>query len=160
MGVGKSTIGKSLSKKLNMKFFDTDSIIEEKEKMSIKNIFETKGEKYFRKIEKKTSLEILNNTNVVVALGGGAFVDIDVRNKILESSVSCWLFLDVKNLLKRISDSKNKRPLLSNKNLEKTLNNIHEEREKIYKNADFKIDCNKKEKFKIIDEIIKFYEKN
>ena len=54
MGVGKSTIGKSLSKKLNMNFFDTDSMIENEEKMTIKNIFEKKGEEHFRKIEKKT----------------------------------------------------------------------------------------------------------
>ena len=55
MGVGKSTIGKSLSKKLNMKFFDTDSMIENQEKMTIKNIFEKKGEEHFRKIEKKNN---------------------------------------------------------------------------------------------------------
>ena len=55
MGVGKSTIGRILSRKLNMKFADIDKIIEKRQLRSIKNIFETRGEKYFRKIEKKNN---------------------------------------------------------------------------------------------------------
>ena len=53
MGVGKSTIGKKLAKKLKLKFIDIDQIIEKKEKSKIKEIFIKKGENYFRKIEKK-----------------------------------------------------------------------------------------------------------
>ena len=56
MGVGKSTIGKKLAKKLKIKFIDIDQIIEKKEKSTIKEIFEDKGEEYFRKIEKKINL--------------------------------------------------------------------------------------------------------
>ena len=159
MGVGKSTIGKSLSKKLNMKFFDTDSMIENQEKMTIKNIFEKKGEEHFRKIEKKTILTVLNNTSAVIALGGGAFIDSNIRNEILRSCVSFWLFINIKNLLKRLTDI-GKRPLLDGQNLEDSLNNLYEKRKKIYENANFKIDCNNKEKSEITDEIIKLYEKN
>ena len=159
MGVGKSTIGKSLSKKLNMKFFDTDSMIENQEKMTIKNIFEKKGEEHFRKIEKKTILTVLNNTSAVIALGGGAFIDSDIRNEILRSCVSFWLFINIKNLLKRLTDI-GKRPLLDGQNLEDSLNNLYEKRKKIYENANFKIDCNNKEKSEITDEIMKLYEKN
>ena len=159
MGVGKSTIGKSLSKKLNMKFFDTDSMIENQEKMTIKNIFEKKGEEHFRKIEKKTILTVLNNTSAVIALGGGAFIDSDIRNEILRSCVSFWLFINIENLLKRLTDT-NKRPLLDGQNLEDSLNNLYEKRKKIYENANFKIDCNNKEKSEITDEIMKLYEKN
>tara|TARA_A100001388_G_C28344967_1_gene300680 strand:+ start:22 stop:531 length:510 start_codon:yes stop_codon:yes gene_type:complete len=159
MGVGKSTIGKSLSKKLNMNFFDTDSMIENEEKMTIKNIFEKKGEEYFRKIEKKTILAVLSNTNAVIALGGGAFIDLDTRNEILKSCVSFWLFMNIKNLLKRLTDT-SKRPLLNSQNLEDSFSNLYEKRRKIYETAKFKIDCNNKEKSEITDEIIKLYEKN
>tara|TARA_B100001996_G_scaffold371665_1_gene347232 strand:+ start:4533 stop:5042 length:510 start_codon:yes stop_codon:yes gene_type:complete len=159
MGVGKSTIGKSLSKKLNMKFFDTDSMIENEEKMTIKNIFEKKGEEHFREIEKKTILKTLNNANAVIALGGGAFINTDIRNEILKSCVSFWLFMNIKNLLKRLSDT-NKRPLLDAKNLEDSLKILYEKRKKIYETANFKVDCNVREKSEIANEIIKLYEKN
>ena len=59
MGVGKTTIGKRLSRKLKMRFVDIDQIIEKNEKKTIKEIFEIKGESYFRKIEKNTSLNML-----------------------------------------------------------------------------------------------------
>tara|TARA_Y100000591_G_C21205691_1_gene393056 strand:- start:73 stop:501 length:429 start_codon:yes stop_codon:yes gene_type:complete len=142
-----------------MNFFDIDSILEKDEKMSIKRIFDTKGEEYFRNIEKETCLRVLNESNSVVALGGGAFIENEVRDKILKSCFSCWLFLDIKNLVKRISGS-TKRPLLNNKNLEKTLKNIYDERKKFYQKADLKIECKNKDKFEITNEIIKFYEKN
>ena len=67
MGVGKSTIGKKLAKKLKLKFIDIDQIIEKKEKRTIKEIFENKSEGYFRKIEKKISLEELKKSNAVIA---------------------------------------------------------------------------------------------
>ena len=63
MGVGKSTVGKKLAKKLKLKFIDIDHMIEKKEKRTIKEIFENKGEGYFRKIEKKISLEELKKSN-------------------------------------------------------------------------------------------------
>ena len=71
MGVGKSTIGRLIAKRLKVKFIDVDKVIEKKEKISIKKIFEYKGEKYFRKIEEKTTFKILKNKNAVIALGGG-----------------------------------------------------------------------------------------
>ena len=72
MGVGKSTVGKKLAKKLKLKFIDIDGLIEKKEKKTIKQIFENKSEDYFRKIEKKITLEELKKSNSVIALGGGA----------------------------------------------------------------------------------------
>ena len=64
MGVGKSTIGRLLAKKLKMKFIDVDKIIEKNEKKSIKRIFEDSGENYFRKLEEKITLKILKNNKV------------------------------------------------------------------------------------------------
>ena len=61
MGVGKSTIGKLLAKRLKAKFIDVDKVIEKNEKKSIKNIFEERGEKYFRKLERKITLKFLKN---------------------------------------------------------------------------------------------------
>ena len=99
MGVGKSTIGKKLAKKLKYKFSDIDKIIEIKEKSTIKLIFENKGENYFRQVEKKITLEELKKDNLVIALGGGAFLDTSIRKEIKNSSVSFWLDLNIKSLL-------------------------------------------------------------
>ena len=79
MGVGKSTIGKKLAKKLSLKFIDVDKIIEKKEKNTIKDIFEKKGEYYFRKIEKKITLQQIKKEESLIALGGGAFLNASIR---------------------------------------------------------------------------------
>ena len=157
MGVGKSTVGKSLSERLNMQFIDVDNLIESEENMSIRNIFEKKGEKYFRNVEKNLSLKSIKTQNAVISLGGGSFVDTSVREAINQTSLSFWLDLDIPNLAKRLANSK-KRPLINGKNLEETLGHIFKKRENIYKLANFKIDCNKKDKSIILDEIINFYE--
>ena len=76
MGVGKSTIGKILAKKLDYNFIDIDKIIRDKEGLSISNlIFKNKSESYFRKIEKISLYLELKKNNSVISLGGGAFLN-------------------------------------------------------------------------------------
>ena len=157
MGVGKSTIGKMLAKKLKAKFVDIDELIKKKEKNSIKEIFENKGESYFRKIEKKITLEELKKTNLIIALGGGAFINDSVRNEINKYCTSFWLDLDLRLLLKRLENSK-KRPLLNQKNLEKTINKIYTERKKFYSKSNFKIVCNALNTQEIVNKVIDLYE--
>jgi shikimate kinase len=157
MGVGKSTIGKKLAEKLKLKFVDVDKIIEIKEKSTIKEIFENKGEHYFRKIEKKATLEELKKNNLVMALGGGAFVDTSVRREIKSSCISFWLDLDVESLLIRLKNVI-KRPLLDQGKLEQSINKIYSERKKIYNESNFRIKCNSMDKNKIVYKIIELYE--
>ena len=157
MGVGKSTIGKSLSERLNKKFIDIDKIIENEENMTIKKIFETKGEKYFRKVEEKISLEYLNKSDFVFALGGGAFTNEVIRSFVLKKCISFWLDLNLASLKERVSDS-SKRPLLNQKELGETLSNLYESRKDIYALANYKFDCNNSGKSLIIDKIVKIYE--
>ena len=102
MGVGKSTVGKNLAERLNYKFVDIDRLIEKIEGCSIKIIFKQKSEIYFRKLEKQVTLRELEKENIVLALGGGAFLDKSVRQEIQKKSISFWLDTNLDILIKRL----------------------------------------------------------
>jgi len=157
MGVGKSTVGRKLAEKLKLKFVDVDKFIEKREKSKISDIFKVKGEDYFRKIEKKITLEILKEQQIIIALGGGGFLNNLIRQKIKNSSISFWLDSNIKTILPRLQNNK-KRPLLNRDNLEENINKIYLERKKIYNKADFKIRCNSLKIYEIVSKIIKLYE--
>ena len=159
MGVGKSTVGKNLAQKLSYNFVDIDRTIESREGSTINLIFKNKSESYFRKLENEISLEKLKKKNTVISLGGGAFLNKSIRREIKNTSVSFWLDVDVSELIKRLKKSK-KRPLLYNKNLNVTVNKIYLERKKTYSEADFRIKCNFLGPDKIVDKILKLYEKS
>ena len=158
MGVGKTTVGKIVAKKQNLEFIDTDKNIEEKCSMKISEIFEKKGEKFFRIEEEKESLKSLKKNNSVIALGGGAFINKTVRKYILKNAVSMWLYIDLKILKKRIKWNK-KRPLLNKENNKRKINELYFKRKNIYKLANHRINCNNINKENIANKIIIFYGK-
>ena len=156
MGVGKSTIGRALAKKLKMNFIDIDKVIEKGESMTIDEIFKKKGENYFRNLEENTTLRELNKKESVIALGGGAFINHKIRSEILKTCVSFWLDLDLNIIKKRVETSK-KRPLLKNGKLNETLKRLYSKRKEIYNLANYKIDCNKDNQNLILEKIISNY---
>ena len=159
MGVGKSTIGKNLAKKLKYNFVDLDKLIEIKEKLPINLIFKNKGENYFREIEKSIALQELKKKKSVIALGGGAYLDKFIRTNARKSSLSFWLDINVDILIKRLSRTK-KRPLLYKKNISDTIKKIYLERKKTYNEADFRIKCTFLTSDEIINKILELYEKS
>jgi len=158
MAVGKTTLGKIVAKNQCLKFIDTDAMIENKNSMTVKEIFELKGEKFFRMEEKKEVLKLLKNNNCVIALGGGAFMDKTLRESILKNTISIWLDLNIKTLNKR-SKWTQKRPLLKKEDNQKKLNELYSQRKNIYKLANHKIICDKMSKQDIVKKIITLYEK-
>ena len=159
MGVGKSTIGRLLAKKLRFKFIDVDRLIERQEKRSIKKIFDVDGEEYFRKIEEKVTLKILKNKSSIIALGGGAFINNEIRKEIIKNCCSIWLNLSLELLIKRYKRN-NKRPLLEGNNLESEVKKILQSRKKIYALANFKINCDNVNKKDVVQKILDLYAKN
>ena len=91
MGSGKSSIGSLIAKKLQLNFIDIDNVIENELGLSIKKIFETKGENYFRKFEEKTTLKKLKSSSTVISLGGGAFSNKEIRKEVINNHLSFWL---------------------------------------------------------------------
>ena len=158
MAVGKTTLGKIVALNKGLEFIDTDLNIEKNNLMAINEIFSKKGEKFFRNEERKEVLKSLEKNNSVIALGGGAFIDEEVRATILKDSLSIWLDVDVKTLNKRIIRNQ-KRPLLKKNNNEKKLIEIYQERKKIYELANHKIKCDNLSKDDIVKKIITLYEK-
>ena len=158
MGSGKSSIGSLLSNKLNLPFVDVDSLIAKNTGMSISEIFEKKGESYFRNIEQKITLKCLKKIKNVISLGGGGFINTKIRKEILTNHFSFWLTWDDSVLIKRIRNSK-KRPLVFN-STDQEIREIIKKRSKIYSYAQFKINCNRLTKTQIIKKIIKIYELN
>ena len=159
MGVGKSTIGRILAKKLKFTFIDIDKLIELKEGCSINVIFKNKGENYFRRLENNITLQELKKTNSVISLGGGAFLNKSIRQNVKKLSVSFWLDVATDLLIKRLEKAK-KRPLLYKKNLKDTVKKIYLDRKKTYNEAEFKIKCSYLKSNEIADKVLKLYEKS
>ena len=157
MGSGKSSIGSLVAKKLKLDFIDIDKEIEIELGTSIKKIFETKGEDYFRKFEEKTTLKRLKLNSVVISLGGGAFTNKNIRKEVLKNHLSFWLNWKDEILLSRIKNSK-KRPLVFNTTDDEIISLI-KKRSNIYSKALYEIKCDKLSKNKIVKKIIEIYEK-
>lgn len=115
MGSGKSHVSKILSEKLNFKLIDLDKEIFKRNKMTIPEIFDKKGEIYFRKLERETLEEILaSEKNVILSLGGGTPVYYNNMEIINHNSKSVFLRASVATLAERLSKQKEKRPLIAN----------------------------------------------
>ena len=112
MGVGKSTVGGILSKKIKIPLVETDALIEKKAGKPIRDIFNQDGEKYFRDLERQIIAKYLkNNSPIILSTGGGAFVNPGTRNALLDYSACVWLDEDARTTYTRIKGDK-ARPLL------------------------------------------------
>ena len=153
MGSGKSAIGKILANKLDYDFIDVDNIIEINAGKTIKKIFEEDGEEYFRDLEEKITINILELKETIVSLGGGAIINKNIRGSIKKNSYNIYLNVNIDILTKRLQNS-NTRPLIYKKNLKKELINLIGIREKFYRKADL-IVKNEKNIIETTENIIK-----
>ncbi len=158
MASGKTTLGKIIAKKQNLKFIDTDLNIEKSNFMTIKEIFEKKGEKFFRIEEEKETLKCLKKNNCVISLGGGAFMNKKIRENVLKNSISIWLDVDAKTINKRIR-WKDKRPLLNKEDDLDKINKLYSERKDTYKKAKYKIVYKNLGKNILVKKILNLYDK-
>jgi shikimate kinase len=139
MGAGKSTIGRRLAKLLGAPFYDADQEIVEAAGCSVSDIFEIYGETIFRDLEKRVMLRLLEIPGAVIAAGGGAFMNPDIRDKVRSNSTSIWLQADLATLVERVS-IRNTRPLLERGDKGAILQRLMDERYPIYEQADLKVD--------------------
>jgi shikimate kinase len=153
MGAGKSTIGRRLSLRLRLPFLDADTEIEAAARMSIPDIFETRGEPDFRNGEARVIARLLDNGRSVIATGGGAFMREETRNRIRDKAISIWLKADVDTILRRVRRRAD-RPLLQTADPEATVERLISEREPFYQLADLTVWSRDVPHEKIVDECI------
>ncbi|PPR78574.1 MAG: Shikimate kinase 1 [Alphaproteobacteria bacterium MarineAlpha2_Bin1] len=153
MGSGKSTIGKLLSLKLGILFYDSDREIEKSLNKMIHEIFQSEGEEVFRKHELKIMSELLSRKKCIISAGGGAFIYDKTRELILNKSTSLWLKIDITTIAKRVEKSK-KRPLLKGPNKFIKMKELSKIRDPIYSKANLVVETNNLNQTQIIDKII------
>lgn len=135
MGAGKTTVGRRVAHRLGRHFFDSDEEIEKAAQMTIPDIFEQRGEDEFRAGETRVIARVLREPGIVLATGGGAFVNATTRTLVKQEAVSVWLKADLDVLFERVSRRSN-RPLLKTENPRATLEKLIADRYPIYAEAD------------------------
>ncbi len=165
MGVGKTSLARGLSEKLNLPHIDSDHEIEKKKDMKISNIFEFYGENYFRELERDTIINLISQDKPsIISLGGGSFLNIKVREHIKKKCISLWINASINVIYDRVISSKNIRPIVSKLKSKEELEVLLKKRKLIYKEADIKIETENLNKKNLIDKTIeqldKYLEKN
>ena len=157
MGSGKSSVSALLKEYLpSFDLIETDSFIVQKEGMSVNEIFEKRGEKYFRETEKNIIDKVLQKENQIISLGGGSLENSFDFESAKKNSVMFYLKADVEILYDRIKNNKD-RPLLKCENPKQKLADLLNIREKNYKKADYIVDVNNLPIKEIAEEIIGLY---
>jgi shikimate kinase len=139
MGAGKSSIGRRLAQRYGLPFVDADKEIEAAAGCTIEEIFERLGEQAFRDGERRVILRLLDDPPHVLATGGGAFIDPQIRERIKQGCISVWLHADLELLVRRVSRRSN-RPLLKRGSPRDVLAALIERRYPIYAEADIRVD--------------------
>lgn len=138
MGSGKSTIGRRLAARLHMDFIDTDDEIERVSGMTISEMFARFGESHFRDGERRVITRLLDEGPLIMATGGGAFINDETRASILEKATAIWLDADIPTLVDRVS-RRNHRPLLKDRDAAEVLHELAQVRNPIYAQAHLRV---------------------
>ena len=167
MAAGKSTIGPILANTLGWEFYDLDKEVEKREGMKITELFNQKGEEYFRKSETKILRELLSRNEAIISLGGGAIASDENFGIIKSSGKVIYLKSSPEIVYKRLR-FKRDRPafifegeeLPSKEEFLKRINELLEERKKYYEQCDFIIDTDSQKVGQTVDILAKFITKD
>ena len=158
MGVGKTTIGRRLAKKLGLPFVDADEEIEKAAGLTIAEIFERFDEDYFRDGERRVIARLMDDKPQVIATGGGAFMNDETRQLILDKATAIWLDADIEILVERVS-RRDTRPLLKTGDPAVILRDLAEKRNPVYAQAQVHVTGNDTPHEQTVQKILKVLRK-
>ncbi|MBC2883915.1 shikimate kinase [Ochrobactrum sp. CM-21-5] len=153
MGAGKSTVGRKVAGLLGLPFRDADTEIEAVSRMTIPELFEAYGEVEFRDLERRVIMRLLDDGPMLLATGGGAYMNAETRAAIARSGVSIWLNAELDILMERVSRRQN-RPLLKNSDPRAIMQRLINERYPVYALADLQLMTREEKKEIIADELV------
>ncbi len=154
MGAGKSVIGKRVANMLGLPFYDSDQEVEKAAQMPITEIFKIYGEAEFRTLEQRVILNLIKKSPLVLATGGGAYMNQDTRKAIHQNGISIWLKVDLDILMQRVS-KRPTRPLLQTANPKETMQQLMEQRYPLYEKANLTINSHKESPYRVAKNVIR-----
>jgi shikimate kinase len=153
MGAGKSTIGKKMASMLELPFFDLDTVIENVSRMSVTELFASYGEPEFRDLERRVMQRLLEGGSMILATGGGAYMNEQTRENIASAGISVWLNAELDVLMERVL-RRHDRPLLKNDDPRAVMQKLMTERYPVYATADLSIMSRDEKREVIAQEVI------
>lgn len=153
MGSGKSTVGKKLARRLNLQFYDSDKVIEDRHGLSVVDIYDFKGPDYFQQQETKVITEILGYGQLVLSTGGGSFANQELRSLMKSSAITIWLSASIDVLYERVN-RRNTRPELNHGDKKAILQKMIDDSKDLAEQADIIVESLENDSHYIVDVII------
>jgi len=154
MAAGKSTLARALARRLDWRVEDIDDLIEARERRSVAAIFADRGEPYFRAVERAVLADLRPPRHVVVATGGGTFVEPDNRAAILQDGVVIWLDVPIERIVDRLPPD-NRRPLAADR---EQLRQLYETRKLAYRQAHLRLDASRAPVEELVERLLEWLE--
>jgi len=153
-GAGKTSVGKALAKKLSLSFLDSDKVVEEKSGKSISEIFITDGEPAFREMERAAVIDLIENQDGVIALGGGSVMDLEVSKRLLPMANVVFLDVSISNAAPRVGFNRD-RPLLLGNPRQQWIALMEKRRSTYEALAKARVSTDNKKPVEVVEEIVK-----
>lgn len=153
-GAGKTSVGKALAKKLALNFLDSDKVVEEKSGKSIPEIFITDGEPAFREMERAAVIDLIENQDGVIALGGGSVMDLEVSKRLLPMANVVFLDVSISNAAPRVGFNRD-RPLLLGNPRQQWIALMEKRRSTYEALAKARVSTDNKKPVEVVEEILK-----
>lgn len=154
MGAGKTTVARALARRLDWQTLDVDERIEQRERQTVADLFARQGEPYFRSVERAVLLEQVDTRHLVVATGGGTFVDPQNRAVINSDGVSVWLDVPLERLIARVP-ADGRRPLAADR---AEFERLYALRRSAYGQAHHRIDASRAGVEAIVEQLVDWLE--